>query len=161
MKLVLIVAMAKDRSIGHNNSLLWHIPEDLKRFKALTTGHAIVMGRRTWESLPKGALPNRRNVVISRTITSLLGAEVYPSIDDALSALGSGEFVYIIGGGDVYQQTISLAEEMHVTLVQAEYPDADTHFPEFDWSDWDILEQYNMAEYNYMPVTYFHLVKKK
>ena len=93
MTLSIVVAMALDRAIGKDNKLLWRLSDDLKRFKELTTGHAILMGRRTYESLPNGALPNRRNIVISRTLTSLPDAEVFPSMDEAIKrkrSLSSG-----------------------------------------------------------------------
>ena len=87
MTLSIIVAMGEDRAIGKDNQLLWRLSDDLRRFKALTTGHTILMGRRTYESLPNGALPNRRNIVISRTLGSLPGAEVYASIERSSSSV--------------------------------------------------------------------------
>ena len=93
-----IAAVAANRAIGNGNKLLYWLPDDLKRFKALTTGHTIIMGRRTFESLPKGALPNRRNVVLSRTTTAFPGCDTYASLDEALASVGENEDVYIIGG---------------------------------------------------------------
>ena len=86
MKISLIVAVAEDRAIGDKGNLLWHLSSDLKRFKAITTGHTIIMGRKTYDSLPNGALPNRRNIIISRQLKSLKDAEVYSDIDEALKA---------------------------------------------------------------------------
>ena len=104
MRTTLVAALGLDRAIGKDGDLLWHLPEDLKRFKALTTGHTIIMGRRTYASLPKGALPNRRNVVISRSLRSLPDAEVYPSLEAAYEQLereGVAE-AFVIGGGELY-----------------------------------------------------------
>lgn len=99
MVLSLIVAMDRCRAIGGSNRLLWHLPKDLKRFKSLTMGHPILMGRKTWESLPNGALPNRRNVVISRRLREAKGAEVYSSVEEALVTLNAEDEVFVIGGG--------------------------------------------------------------
>ncbi len=142
MKLAIVVAIAQDGAIGRGGDLLWHLPADLKRFKALTTGHTILMGRKTFESLPKGALPNRRNVVISRHTASLPGAEVYPSIADALEALQPlDEEVYVIGGGEIYRQLLPSVERIYLTRVEATFPDADTFFPELDMSQWREVER--------------------
>lgn len=142
MKLAIVVAVAQDGAIGRGGDLLWHLPADLKRFKSLTTGHTILMGRKTFESLPKGALPNRRNVVISCHTASLPGAEVYPSIADALEALQSlDEEVYVIGGGEIYRQLLPSVERIYLTRVEATYPDADTFFPELDMSQWRAVER--------------------
>ena len=97
----IIAAVAQNNAIGYQNKLLYWLPNDLKRFKQLTTGHTIIMGRKTFDSLPKGALPNRRNVVISRTVQSLPGCDVYPSLDEALSHCEADEDIYIIGGASI------------------------------------------------------------
>ena len=110
MLLSIVVAVAKDGAIGKGNDLLWHLPGDLKRFKALTTGHTILMGRKTFESLPNGPLPQRRNVVISRSLQSSDGVEVFASIDEALETLSeSDDEVFVIGGGEIYRQTLERA----------------------------------------------------
>lgn len=95
MEITLIAAVAQNRAIGYQNKLLYWLPNDLKRFKALTTGHTIVMGRRTFESLPKGALPNRRNIVLSHTTGELPGCEVFRSFDEALAHCATDEHIYI------------------------------------------------------------------
>ena len=142
MKLAIVVAVAQDGAIGRGGDLLWHLPADLKRFKALTTGHTILMGRKTFESLPKGALPNRRNFVISRHTASLPGAEVYPSIADALEALQPlDEEIYVIGGGEIYRQLLPRTERIYLTRVEVTYPDADTFFPELDMNQWREVER--------------------
>lgn len=141
MILSIIVAMDRHRAIGRDNQLLWHLPQDLKRFKTLTTEHAIVMGRKTWESLPNGALPNRRNVVISRSLQKLVGAEVYASVDEALETLKEESEVFVIGGGEIYRQTIERADRLYLTEVYGEFAGADTFFPEIKADEWQTVER--------------------
>ena len=162
MKISLIVAVAEDRAIGDKGNLLWHLSSDLKRFKAITTGHTIIMGRKTYDSLPNGALPNRRNIVISRQLKSLKDAEVYADIDEALKAASNEDTVYIIGGGEIYNKTFPLAEELHLTLVHKSYPEADTRFPEWELTDWNILNQERIGqdEKNELDSVYYHLTRK-
>ena len=162
MKISLIVAVAEDRAIGDKGNLLWHLSSDLKRFKAITTGHTIIMGRKTYDSLPNGALPNRRNIVISRQLKSLKDAEVYSDIDEALKATSDEDIVYIIGGGEIYKKTFPRADELHLTLVHKSYPEADTCFPEWKLTDWNILkqEQIGQDEKNELDSVYYHLTRK-
>lgn len=136
MTLSIIVAIASDGAIGRANDLLWHLPADLKRFKELTTGHTILMGRKTFESLPRGPLPNRRNIIISRSLPAQPGAEVYPTIQQAMEACASDEEVFIIGGGEIYRQLLPNTERIYLTRVQASFPDAEVFFPELDPTEW-------------------------
>ena len=136
MTLSIIVAVASDGAIGRANDLLWHLPADLKRFKELTTGHTILMGRKTFESLPRGPLPNRRNIIISRSLPAQPGAEVYPTIQQAMEACASDEEVFIIGGGEIYRQLLPNTEQIYLTRVQASFPDAEVFFPELDPTEW-------------------------
>lgn len=136
MTLSIIVAVASDGAIGRANDLLWHLPADLKRFKELTTGHTILMGRKTFESLPRGPLPNRRNIIISRSLPAPSGAEVYPTIQQALEACASDEEVFIIGGGEIYRQLLPDTERIYLTRVQASFPDAEVFFPELNPTEW-------------------------
>lgn len=136
MTLSIIVAVASDGAIGRANDLLWHLPADLKRFKELTTGHTILMGRKTFESLPRGPLPNRRNIIISRSLPTQPGAEVYPTIQQAMEACASDEEVFIIGGGEIYRQLLPNTERIYLTRVQASFPDAEVFFPELDPTEW-------------------------
>ena len=136
MILSIIVAVASDGAIGRANDLLWHLPADLKRFKELTTGHTILMGRKTFESLPRGPLPNRRNIIISRSLPAQPGAEVYPTIQQALEACASDGEVFIIGGGEIYRQLLPNTERIYLTRVQASFPDAEVFFPELDPTEW-------------------------
>ncbi len=132
----IIAAVAANRAIGFDNKLIYWLPNDLKRFKALTTGHTIIMGRRTFESLPKGALPNRRNVVISRTVSELPGCDVYASLDEALRHCQKDEDVYIIGGASVYEQALDMADRLCLTEVHDTPKEADAFFPLYDgWKE--------------------------
>lgn len=137
MVLSIIVAIGKKNEIGKENDLLWHLPADLKRFKSITTGHVIVMGRKTFESLPKGALPNRTNVVLSRnTAFQPENTLVFSSLDAALIHLRDEEEVFIIGGADLYRQAYPIADKLYLTKVHATFPDADTFFPQMDFNEW-------------------------
>ena len=127
----IIAAVAENRAIGYKNKLLYWLPNDLKRFKALTTGHTILMGRKTFESLPKGALPNRRNIVISRTVTELPGCDVYATLDSALASCNDEE-VYIIGGASIYEQAMELADRLCLTIIHHTPEKADAYFPTMD-----------------------------
>ncbi|MBL7904822.1 MAG: dihydrofolate reductase [Bacteroidales bacterium] len=137
MKIIsIIVAIASNNAIGKDNQLLWHIPDDLKRFKALTTGHTIVMGKRTFESLPVRPLPNRRSIVITDIAGETIpGCEMAYSIDDAISKMENGAENFIIGGGMVYRQFMPLAHKLYLTIVHKDF-EADTFYPEIDYSEW-------------------------
>ena len=132
--LSIIAAVARNRAIGFQNKLLYWLPNDLKRFKALTTGHTIIMGRKTFDSLPKGALPNRRNVVISRSVDSITGCDVYVSLKEALDSCDKSEDIYIIGGASVYEQAMPFADRLCLTEIDDTPDNADAFFP--DYSAW-------------------------
>lgn len=134
MTLNIIAAVARNRAIGYHNKLLYWLPNDLKRFKQLTTGHTIIMGRHTFLSLPKGALPNRRNIVLTTTVNELPGCECYASLDEALSHCGSDEDIYIIGGDSVYRQALNRADRLCLTEIDDTPQEADAFFP--DYSGW-------------------------
>lgn len=137
MSVHIIAAIDRNRAIGFENKLLFWLPNDLKRFKSLTTGNTIIMGRKTFESLPKGALPNRRNIVLStRMDIHYPGAEVFHSLKEALSHCQSDEKIYIIGGESIYRQAMAWADELCLTEIDAEAPQADAFFPEIDSSIW-------------------------
>ena len=131
-----IAAVAKNRAIGYQNKLIYWLPNDLKRFKQLTTGHTIIMGSNTFRSLPKGALPNRRNVVLSRRSKDFLGCDVYPSLEKALQSCQPDEDIYIIGGASVYEQAVKVADRLCLTEVDDVPQEADTFFP--DYSEWRV-----------------------
>ena len=136
--ITIIVAIAENGAIGYKNELLYRISADLKRFKALTTGHTVMMGRKTFLSLPKGALPNRRNIVLTRDVNAQFpGTETFVSIEDALAAVGADEQVFVIGGAEIYKQTMPIADRLEVTLVHDVPANADAYFPEIsdEWKE--------------------------
>ena len=137
----IIAAVAQNLAIGYQNKLLYWLPNDLKRFKALTTGHTIIMGRRTFESLPKGALPNRRNVVLTHSQATFPGAETFPSLEAALASCAQDEEVYIIGGASVYKEALPLANRLCLTEIADTPTQADAFFPRFSEEEWVIAEK--------------------
>ena len=130
----MIAAVARNRAIGFENKLIYWLPNDLKRFKALTTGHTIVMGRKTFESLPKGALPNRRNCVLTRSTEQLPGCECFKDWDIFIASCQPDEDIYIIGGASLYSGLIDKAQRLCLTEIDDTPAQADTFFP--DYSDW-------------------------
>jgi dihydrofolate reductase len=154
----IIVAIAQNNAIGKDNQLLWHIPADLKRFKKLTTGHTIVMGKRTFESLPIRPLPNRRSVVISDIAgEEIEGCVMAYSIADAIEKMDQDNENFIIGGGSVYRQFLPLADQLYLTIVQKDF-DADT-FLEIDYTGWETIEREDHTEEE-LPYYYINLKKK-
>tara|TARA_B100000963_G_scaffold74130_1_gene62255 strand:+ start:135 stop:644 length:510 start_codon:yes stop_codon:yes gene_type:complete len=142
MKVSLIVAMDKNRGIGKNNDLMWHLPNDMRFFKETTVNHIVVMGRKNYDSIPEKyrPLPNRRNVILTRNSNfKAKDCDVFNSLDDALGAYeyDSEKTIFIIGGGQIYALALAqeVVDEMYITYVDGDY-DADTFFPEFDESKW-------------------------
>lgn len=152
--LSIIVACSRDGVIGRDGDLPWHLPSDLKRFKALTEGHAVIMGRRTWESLPERfrPLPGRRNVVLTRSADyEAPGAEVFPSLSAAVAAVaGSG---FVIGGGQVYDEALPLARRAYVTHVEADV-EGDTFFPDLVPAEWSLADEDGPHEENGLPFSF-------
>lgn len=141
MLLSLIAAVADNNALGKDGDLLWHLPNDLKHFKALTLGHSVVMGAHTYFSLPRRPLPKRRNIVLtSRTLPEFDGAELARSVPDALRMTASEDEVFVIGGGAIYEQMLSLADKLYITHVHHSFDEANTFFPTIEPQDW-ILEQ--------------------
>jgi len=137
----IIVAITSDKgAIGRSGDMLFHLRDDLRRFKALTSGHTVVMGRRTFESLPKGALPDRRNIVVTRNSRFHAdNVETAPSLEAALEMSAADTETFIIGGGEIYAQALPLADRLQLTVIDAPTPpDADTFFPPIDPADWEI-----------------------
>ena len=133
--ITLIAAIGENNELGKNNKMLWHLPDDFKRFKKVTTGHAVIMGRKTYESLGKKALPKRTNVVITRDRNYEGGcAIVVDSLKKALRVIHDPD-PYIIGGGEIYRQALKIADRLDLTIVHDTF-EADTFFPEFDKKDW-------------------------
>ena len=135
--ITLIAAAAENNALGKNNDLLWHLPDDFKRFKALTTGHHIIMGRKTFESFPK-PLPNRTHIIITRnTNYHPNDCIVVNSLEEALDFCKNEEQTYIIGGGEIYKQSLPFADKIELTRVHEVF-DADTYFPEINTDDWKL-----------------------
>ena len=132
----IIVAIDENNGIGRANSLLWHLSDDLKRFKAITTGHTVIMGRNTWLSLPFRPLKNRRNIVISTSMPDSGECTVVRSVPEALALCSPQDTAYIIGGGEVYREMTPFADELIVTHVMRAFP-ADTFFPPISPDEWE------------------------
>lgn len=156
----IIVAVSEDWGIGKDNELLWHISEDLKRFKRLTTGNTVVMGKKTWESLPRKPLPGRKNIVLTDNPKELIeNAVTCYSIEEALSKCSPDEEVFIIGGGSIYRQFMPLADRLYITHVHKKAP-ADIYFPEIDMKIWKATEEEEFLSDEGIPYTYTVYSKK-
>ncbi len=137
----LIAAVGEEMELGFQNQLLCHLPADLKHFKSLTTGHTVVMGRKTWDSLPIKPLPNRRNLVVtSNKNFHFEGAEVIHSPEELLAQIDDNEEVFIMGGASIYKTFIDIAEKLYITRIQGTFK-ADVYFPEIDTSKWQLVEE--------------------
>ena len=171
-----------NRAIGYQNRLLYHIKCDLTRFRELTTGHAIIMGRKTYESLPHGALPHRRNIVVSHNLKELEGCEVYPSLKEAVEAAEkaveaagkpantagkpaavpcpiSNEEIFIIGGESIYRQILPEAHKLYLTVVDDTPQQADAFFPEINTEEWELIEK-EMRNENDISFSFLTYLKK-
>tara|TARA_X000000950_G_scaffold203873_1_gene245410 strand:- start:8958 stop:9452 length:495 start_codon:yes stop_codon:yes gene_type:complete len=159
--ITIIVAVAANNVIGKNNDLIWHISEDLKRFKALTSGHAIIMGRKTFESLPK-ALPNRTNIVVTRNRSYRAeGALVCSSMENALQLVVNDQQPFIIGGGEIYRHALSFANTIELTRVHRDF-EGDTFFPEIDSKYWELVwEEPQTKALDNLPYSFLTYQKKK
>lgn len=148
--LSIIVAVADNNAIGCHNKLIWHISEDLQRFKRLTTSHTVIMGRKTFESIGR-ALPNRHNIVITHDANlKIEGVTVVNSIESAIEAVSADETeTFIIGGGEIYHQTLPMAQKLYLTRVH-ECPDADAFFPEIDAKEWREISREDAEKYSFI-----------
>ncbi len=161
MQISIIAAIAANNAIGYQNNLIYYIKDDLKRFKALTTGNTIIMGRKTYDSLPKGALPNRRNIVLSREKKYLHNCQVYSSLEEALSSCKEDEHVFIIGGVSVYEKALPLAKELYLTEIEATPEHADAFFPLFDRSQYkETFVEEHKATHEHPAFRFVNLKKK-
>lgn len=178
--LSIIACISKaNRAIGYQNRLLYHIQSDMTRFRELTTGHVIIMGRKTYESLPNGALPHRRNIVVSRSRKELPNCEVYASLEEALAAITNkagrdkaktekaernntviDKECFIIGGESIYSQALPLADKLYLTLVNQEPSHADTFFPAINPKEWEVAEK-EMRNENDLSFTFLTLYRKQ
>ncbi len=158
--LSIIVAVADNGIIGDNNSLLWHIREDMLRFRRITTGHPVIMGRKTFESIGR-PLPNRTNVVISRQDIGIEGCTVVHSLEEAMTSFPSEEEIFIIGGAQIYGQALPLADKLYLTLVHRDY-DGDTSFPKVNEDEWTEVarEDYERGENFDAPFSFVDYVRK-
>lgn len=142
----IIAAVARNWAIGRNNNLLWHIPEDFKWFKNHTRGHTVVMGKRTWESLPLKPLPGRKNIVISdNPVDCFEGCTCAGSIEAAIDLMDPEKENFIIGGGMIYREFLPLAQKVYLTLLDRDY-EADTWFPELRWDEWIVTFREDHSE---------------
>lgn len=159
----MIVAISEDNAIGKNGDLLCHLSADLKHFKKLTMGGTIIMGRKTFESLPNGALPGRRNVVVSRNKDyNAVGAEVADSVEAALKATSNDEKRFVIGGAHLYEAMIGCSDILYLTRIHHKFPDADTYFPLIDWNEWQEMgiEFHEADEKNKYSFSFIELRRK-
>ena len=159
-KISLIAAIADDYAIGYKKKLPWHLPADLKHFKELTTGGTVLMGKRTFESLPNGPLPNRKNIVLTSILSEAVNEGYFEadSMEDALEICANIENVFVIGGAAVYKQFMPVADAMYLTWVHGDFQ-ADTYFPDIDFSQWKETSRTDHApdeknQYAYSFVTY-------
>ena len=159
----IIAAVADNFAIGKANDLPWYLPADLKHFRQLTTGHAVVMGKRTFESLPKGPLPNRKNIVLTSIMSEGVNEGYFEadSLEDAVYLCEHEEKVFIIGGATVYKQSINKVNTMYITWIHKSFT-ADTYFPEVNFEEWNEVsrEDYDADEQNQFPYS-FSVYKRK
>lgn len=159
-KIALIAAVAEKRAIGRDQQLLCHLPNDLKHFKTLTSGHTVVMGRKTFESLPNGALPNRKNIVLTHnTSLSWPNVTVVHTLDEIPIQDTTEDEIFIMGGATLYNETIKIANTLYITHIHHTFDDADTFFPTINPSEWEIANSQEMPAdekhaYPYTFVTY-------
>jgi dihydrofolate reductase len=162
-KISIIAAVADNYAIGRSNDLPWYLPADLKHFKELTTGHAIVMGKRTFESLPKGPLPNRKNIVLTSIMSEGVNEGYFEadSLEDALYLCEHEEKVFIIGGATVYRQSIHKVDYLYITWIHNHFT-ADTYFPEIDFNEWEEVkhEDHKADGKNAYPYTFSEYKRK-
>ena len=155
MIISLIAAVSKNNVIGSDNKLLWHLPADLKHFKAITSGHTVIMGRKTYESIGK-PLPNRRNIIVTRQESfNAPGCDLAPNLQEAVDMCSNKEEVFIIGGGEIYKQAIHAADKIYLTRIYKEF-EGDTRFPDFSLSEWKLnnylrhhADEKNLFEYSF------------
>lgn len=158
--LTIIVAVADNFAIGKDNRLLCHIPGDLKRFKEITSGHTVIMGKRTWESLPNRPLPNRRNMVLTDQPDEIIeGCVMAYSIEDVMNKLAVDTENFIIGGGMVYRQFLPLADKLLITRVYKTF-EADAFFPEVSENEWILESEEEHTEFGEFRFSYQTWVRK-
>ena len=155
MDIIIIAAMAENRVIGINNALPWSLKADMERFKKFTLGWPCIMGRKTWESLPKRPLPGRQNIVISRSLSAATGAKVFPSLQDAVGHCAGYEKVFICGGASVYAEALGLANRIELTVIHKQY-EGDAFFPEIDNAMWKITNTEDFDCFSFISYSKIH-----
>ncbi|PAW93699.1 dihydrofolate reductase [Mucilaginibacter sp. MD40] len=160
MTISIIVAIAENNAIGKNNQLLWHMPNDLKHFKDITSGRTIIMGRKTFDSVGK-PLPKRRNIVVTRQHIEIPGCEVVKSIDEGLALCQGEDEVFIGGGAEIYRQAMDKTDRIYLTIVHHQF-EADTFFPTIDHNQWTEVssERHEADEKNPYPYSYITLNRR-
>lgn len=162
MKISIIAAITENLALGKDNDLLFRIPEDLKRFKRITTGHCIVMGKKTYYSLPLAPLPGRKNIVITRDAKeNFPGCTVVHSVEEAIDQMDQENENFIIGGGTVYKEFIPRSDTMYITWIHENTEDADTFFPKIEFDEWVEIERHKPDFSNQEPVISFVIYKRK
>ncbi len=154
MTVTIVVAISENHAIGKDNKLLWYLPNDLKHFKEITTGHTVIMGRKTYESVGR-PLPKRRNIIITRQEIAIEGCEVVNSIEAALALCANEEEVFIVGGAEIYKQALKLTDRIYLTIVHKEF-EADSFFPEISKEEWKEVyrEDHQPDEKNLIPYSF-------
>lgn len=160
MIVAIIVAIGENNAIGKNNQLLWHMPNDLKHFKDVTSGRTIIMGRKTFDSVGK-PLPKRRNIVVTRQDITIPGCEIVKSIQDGLALCKGEDEVFIGGGAEIYKLAMHLTDRIYLTIIHKSF-DADTFFPEIDKSEWKEVkrEDFEPDEKNPLPYSFITLERQ-
>jgi dihydrofolate reductase len=149
-EIIIIAAMARNGVIGKDNRIPWSIKEDMAHFRELTKGFPCIMGRKTWESLPKKPLPERANIIVSKTMTEApQGAKVFPSLPLAIEACSANEKIFIIGGESIYKEALPLANKIELTLIHSNY-EGDTFFPEIDPTYWSVTNTEDFDTYSFL-----------
>ncbi|MEO6852252.1 MAG: dihydrofolate reductase [Mucilaginibacter sp.] len=157
MTKTIVVAIGENNAIGKDNQLLWYLPADLKHFKDITSGHTVIMGRKTFDSVGK-PLPRRRNIIVTRQKITIDGCEVVNSVEDALALCAGEEEVFIIGGAEIYKLSMHLTDRIYLTIVHQKF-DADTYFPEINYEEWKetAREDHQPDEKNKLPYSFITL----
>jgi len=157
----IIAAVSDDLGIGKNNELIWHIPEDLKRFKKLTIGKSVIMGKKTWKSLPRKPLSGRKNIVLTDIPDEIINCAITAySMEDAVRKSDKNGEVFVIGGGSIYRQFMPVADRLYITHVHKKAP-ADTFFPEIDPGKWKVIERKECISEDENKIPYSYMIYER
>lgn len=158
--ITIVVAIAQNHAIGKDNQLLWNLPKDLKHFKDITTGHTVIMGRKTYESVGK-PLTKRRNIIVTRQNITIEGCEVVSSIEGALALCADEEEVFVVGGAEIYRLAMHLVNRIYLTIVKKDF-EADSFFPLIDEKEWKTVAQEDVEpdEKNNIPFSFITLERR-